>query len=780
MVLAPSMSALKVDDGYIVRSESPSAHPLDPLSPAEIRNAVAAVNSFLTTNKYAGKPLVRPLFNSISLREPPKYAVLRWSGLFGDEDLASAGSSGNEPLKRQADVHLICPVTSQSFEGVVDLPSNLAGQRKQTTASVSVWTPLPELIQPSLQNEELLWAEYICRNDSKVREACEAVGIKQEDIAVDGWCIGLDERFPGRRLQQCFIFARLRPNDNLYAHPCDFIPVIDSHTGEVITIDYPHTNQKPGEAHPPSSAEAHAAHVPRERFPPPMAPQNYLPEQIALDDPSFKMRDTLKPLHVVQPEGVSYSLDGRVLSWQNWKVHIGFEFREGLVLSNITYDDGAKGTRPVFYRMSVAEMVVPYAKTIFPHHRKQAFDTGEYGVGALANSLALGCDCLGSITYLDADFVTRSGRVETIKSAICIHEEDAGILHKHTDFRDNRAHVARNRKLVISSICTVANYEYGFYFNFSLDGSVELEVKATGIVNAYALAPGEARDSAHEVEVAPRIAAQHHQHLFSLRVDPMIDGLRNQVVQVDSVPDDEELGSDSNFYGNGFKTVKTLFQSSKESVTHSDASKVRVWAIENPNKQHFSSGGNVGYKIVSKDMPPLLAKPGSMVWNRAPWARQNMFVTAYSDDEKFPSDVHVNQNPGGKDFGSQQWINRNDDIVNKDIVCWPCFGVTHISRPEDWPIMPVEILRIHLKPAGFFDRNPGLDVPSSVDSKSRYANEAFTNGSNGTNTPADGHVNGNGNGNGTSIHKTPTAAAYCLILSEHRRDSTKGRLFLKS
>ncbi|WRT64903.1 uncharacterized protein IL334_001842 [Kwoniella shivajii] len=588
---------------------------------------------------------------------------------------------------------MICPVTSQSFEAIVDLPSNLSSKVTEE-AKVSLWTPLHELIQPSLQNEELIWAEEICKQDPQVKAACEAVGIKQSDIAVDG-------------------------------------------ESSILAIDYPPTNAASGEAHPPSSAEAYAKQATRERFAPPLAPQNYLPEQIALDEPNFKVRDTLKPLHVVQPEGVSYSLDGRVLSWQNWKVHVGFEYREGLVLSNITYDDGAKGTRPLFYRLSVAEMVVPYAKTIFPHHRKQAFDTGEYGVGALANSLALGCDCLGSISYLDADFVTRSGGVQTIKSAICIHEEDAGILHKHTDFRDNRAHVARNRKLVISSICTVANYEYGFYFNFSLDGSVELEVKATGIVNAYPLAPGELRDSSHEVEVAPRIAAQHHQH--------------NQVVQVDSVPDDEDVGSDSNFYGNGFKTVKTLFNTSKESVSNYDAAKARSWAIENPNKQHYASGGNVGYKIVSKDMPPLMGKPGSLVWNRAPFARQNMFVTAYSDDEKFPSEVHINQNPGGKDFGSQQWINRDDDIVNKDIVCWPCFGVTHISRPEDWPIMPVEILRVHLKPSGFFDRNPGLDVPSTADVKSRLANEAFTNGSttNGTHTNGT-HTNGLTNGSQTN------------------------------
>lgn len=151
-----------------------------------------------------------------------------------------------------------------------------------------------------------------------------------------------------------------------------------------------------------------------------MAPHNYLPEQIAIDEPDFKVRDTLKPLHVMQPEGVSYRLEGRTIKWQNWSAHIGFSYRDGLVLSDITYDDGKNGVRPLFYQLSVAEMVVPYAKTIFPHHRKHAFDTGEYGIGALANSLALGCDCLGSITYLDADFVTRAGGIETIKSAICI------------------------------------------------------------------------------------------------------------------------------------------------------------------------------------------------------------------------------------------------------------------------------------------------------------------------------------------------------------------------
>ncbi|WWC67423.1 uncharacterized protein I206_101331 [Kwoniella pini CBS 10737] len=712
------------------RSESFN-HPLDPLTAAEIFAVSAAVREHVVSRALPGiKPIQRLYFNSISLREPSKYAVLLWSGLFQPKEVerVSAKSGKTHQITREADVHLICPISGQSFEAIVEIPSNLPDLTTVPEPIIKSFLLLDSDFQPSLQPEELLWAEEICQKDLKVKAACDAVGVDQKLLAIDGWCIGYDERFPGKRLQQCFAFARLRPGDNLYAHPCDFIPVMDSHTGEILTIDYPPTNQVVGEPVPASSAHAYQANPSRERFPPPMAGHNYLPEQIVIDEPSFKLRDTLKPLHVIQPAGVSYKLEGRVLKWQNWSVHVGFNYREGLVLSNITYDDGPHGIRPLFYRLSIAEMVVPYAKTIFPHHRKHAFDTGEYGIGALANSLALGCDCLGSITYLDADFVNRAGGCDTIKSAICIHEEDAGILHKHTDFRDMKAHVARNRKLVISSICTVANYEYGFYFNFALDGSIELEVKATGIVNAYCLKEGEASDPSHEVEVAPRIAAQHHQHLFSYRIDPMIDGLTNRVVQVDSVPDDDEVGSPANYYGNGFKTVKTIFKSAKNAVADYDAAKARCWIIENPGKQHYATGGNVGYKLMSKDMPPLMAKPGSMVWKRAPFARHNMFVTAHSDDEIFPSEIHINQHPGGQNFGLANWVDRDDPIDDKDIVCWPCFGVTHISRPEDWPIMPVEILRVHLKPSGFFERNPGLDVPSASDVRSRHATEAISNG----------------------------------------------------
>ena len=55
-----------------------------------------------------------------------------------------------------------------------------------------------------------------------------------------------------------------------------------------------------------------------------------------------------------------------------------------------------------------------------------------------------------------------------------MHEEDCGIAWKHTDWRTGVAQMRRNRRLVFSFICTIANYEYAFYYHLYLDGAIEV------------------------------------------------------------------------------------------------------------------------------------------------------------------------------------------------------------------------------------------------------------------------------------------------------------------
>ena len=142
-----------------------------------------------------------------------------------------------------------------------------------------------------------------------------------------------------------------------------------------------------------------------------------------------------KPIEITQPQGPSFTIDaGNKLTWQGWDLTVGFNAREGLTLHDLAFTEpgtpsGAR--RPICYRASVAEMVVPYGSPSRGLWRKSVFDTGEAGLGKCVNALQLGCDCLGPIHYLDVALPNEKGGVDMKPNAICIHEEDDGVLWKH-------------------------------------------------------------------------------------------------------------------------------------------------------------------------------------------------------------------------------------------------------------------------------------------------------------------------------------------------------------
>jgi primary-amine oxidase len=348
-------------------------------------------------------------------------------------------------------------------------------------------------------------------------------------------------------------------------------------------------------------------------------------------------------------------------------------------------------------------MVVPYGHPGPMHAWKSAFDAGEWGLGRMANSLTLGCDCLGEIVYLDDVYADERGNPHTRRNTICVHEEDYGILWKHTDLPSGRAEVRRSRRLVVSSIATVGNYEYGFYWYFYLDGTMQLEVKLSGIMSTMAV--GDNGPGRNASMIAPGLAAPFHQHLFNVRLDVEVDGDDNAVFEVDSVR--SPLGED-NPWGNAFSTSVTLLETELAAQRDVDPSKSRTWKIANRSRTN-GVGQPTAYKLLPASTPTLLADPTSSVGQRAAFASHNVWVTPFDPDERRAAGDYPNQHKGGA--GLPAWTARDRSIVDTDIVLWHSFGVTHIPRPEDWPVMPVEYTGFSLVPVGFFDRNPALDVP---------------------------------------------------------------------
>ena len=179
------------------------------------------------------------------------------------------------------------------------------------------------------------------------------------------------------------------------------------------------------------------------------------------------------------------------MRWQNWSFVIGFNAREGLTLHHLRYDDDGR-ERSILYRASLTEMVVPYGDPGPTQRRKNAFDVGEYGMGMCANSLELGCDCLGLIRYFDAHLCDSRGEPLTIKNAD-LHAR-GGLRHPleaHRPPPARQPEVRRSRRLVVSSISTVENYEYGFFWYLYQDGTIQFEIKLTGILSLGAFPPGE-------------------------------------------------------------------------------------------------------------------------------------------------------------------------------------------------------------------------------------------------------------------------------------------------
>jgi primary-amine oxidase len=322
----------------------------------------------------------------------------------------------------------------------------------------------------------------------------------------------------------------------------------------------------------------------------------------------------------------------------------------------------------------------------------------------------------GTIKYFDAWHNDAKGEPVKLPNVVCCHEQDDGILWKHTNFRTQNAVVARSRILVLQTIITVSNYEYIFAFHFGQDASLHYEVRATGILSTVPSEIEPTETVPYGTRVAPGVLAPYHQHLFSLRIDPAIDGHANSLVIEESkalAVDDPAVHND---YGIGYVTESCYID--REGGHDLDVTKNRAFKIVNENKINPMTRTPVGFKLLPAYSQMLIADPCSYHAKRSEFAQHAVWVTQYEDNDHFPAGKYTTQSNGGDGIASA--IERRNasasppSVRNSDIVLWHTFGSTHNPRIEDWPVMPSEKMTVGLKPVNFFSGNPGLDVAPST------------------------------------------------------------------
>jgi primary-amine oxidase len=638
-----------------VQAERPDAgtaqfrHPLDPITADE----VTAVREIVRRERALSRTA---RFVTIRLEEPSKEVIRAFAP--------------GDPIDRRAFVVVMDRSAKSLHDGVVSITGN----------EVVSWQGRRGLQAPLIMDDVEI-AKRLIREDARWQEAMRRRGIDDFDrVHIDPWMVGnfgiAEEQ--GRRVVASLSYLRADQGDNPYARPIEgvvaYVDLTIEQVMRVVDVDRP--------------------------IPVPADTGRYDLQSVG------PVREDLKPIEISQPDGPSFEVRGNEVCWQRWRFRFSFNGREGLVLHTIGYEDGGR-LRPVIHRASLSEMIVPYGDTSPSHFFQHAFDLGDFGVGRGVNSLALGCDCLGEIQYFDTVLHDDDGNPIEVKNAICLHEEDAGILWKHWDFPDGDTESRRSRRLVISSICTNLNYEYGYYWYFYQDGTIEYEVKLTGILQTAGAAPP-GSDLPHAEWVAPGLSAPHHQHLFNVRLDMEVDGPANLVSEVDLIA--AECG-EANPYGSAMVTRETPLRTEQEARRRTDSAAGRTWVISSTTCRN-ELGLPTAYRLMPSSTPVLLAAPDSAIGRRGGFAQYNLWVTAFDPNQRHAGGEYPNQHPGGA--GLPEWAGENRPIDGQDVVLWHTFGVSHVARPEDWPVMPVETTGFKLKPWAFFVRNPALDVPPSA------------------------------------------------------------------
>jgi primary-amine oxidase len=628
-------------------------HPLEPLSAEELRAVVACVK------REAGfkKPV---FFADVALQEPSK------------EALKKHAVEGVSPV-REAKVVVFETHTNSTHEYVVDVGCARAVKHEV----------LPNR-QPFYGVEELGSVPALVRKDGRWQAAMRKRGIARfEDVQIDAWALGIhdkDGQGEGRRLVRALSFYG-KDARHAYWRPVE---------GVVVLLDL--SKKKVVEVR-----DIGVVAVPE------------VDADVRVQSPTPKYVEAVSHPFVV---------DGHTVEWDRWRVRYGMRPREGLVVYDVSfYDEGR--WRGVMHRGSLSEMVVPYGDPDASWAFRNAFDEGEYGLGRLASPLVPGKDMPKDAYYAGADFVDDSGEVYHVPRVVAVYERDSGVLWKHYDAEKGETDARMGRELWISYYVTVGNYDYGLSWVFRQDGSIEVVTDLTGILLAKGVKQdtctmcekprkGEDPEALKQPEpystlVGRGVAAPYHQHMFNMRLDMDIEGEGNSVLQMDTRALRAEEG---NVYGGGFVMEENVLRTEGEAARDVHMPSARMWKVFHPHAK-TALGHLPGYVLVPQENSVTYLQPDAEIRQRAPFVNHHMYVTRYESSEKHGAGEYPNQTRKAEG-GVEAYQQDNASLIDTDVVMWYTFGVTHVPRPEDWPVMPRHRTGFKLVPAGFFSRNPAL------------------------------------------------------------------------
>lgn len=638
------------------------ANPLDGLTGEEYQ----AVTAILRQGELADADTLYPL---IELIEPPKAQVLAWDGGAAPDRRARAHFSGPDGGYYTATVNIT--------DGAVEESGPAAGQ------------PM------------ILFAEFITAMEAALAHPDMLAGLKVRGLTPDDvFCLPLTagnfltEEEEGTRLMKvpCYVNPT---GSNFYAKPIEgLFAVVDLAAGKALRV------------------------VDEGAVPVPQDPWGYTEAEVAERMP---LRPRSNPVTLEQEGGSNIRIDGNVIEWDIWRMHLRVDKRPGVVLSNIDVRDG-ETWRSVLYQAHLSEVFVPYMDPGEGWYWRTYMDSGEYGFGLFLTPLTPGVDCPRNAVYLPAMINDDNGNPLQIPDAVCVFERSLGDpawRHFEVFAQSPDALVpAEGRpasELIVRSASEVGNYDYLIDYRFQQSGKIEIRIGSTGIDAVKGVAatsmddPTAEADTRYGTLIAPNLVAPFHDHYFNFRLDFDVDQPVNRFETLDIVPANlpDDLPRRSMW-----TVERTVPDSELDARYQMGAKAPRAYRFANP-----AGKGPLGHE------PGYLIQRGSVAYGpfdfaddppmkRNAFIENSVWVTPFDPAERYAGGEFALQSDGSDTLA--QWVQDDESLADTDVVAWFTVGARHVPRTEDWPVMSTSWKGIEIVPDNFFPTNPGLTIRSPV------------------------------------------------------------------
>lgn len=638
-------------------------HPLDPLTPLELTQVQSIVKNSLCS------PCKNLSFHYVGLDEPDKSIVLSW--------ISQSNPKKNPP--RQASV--IARIDGRSHEIIVNLEDSEVISDKIYNGHGF----------PMLNAEEQEAANKLPLSYPPFIVSIEKRGLKLEEILCQSFTIGWYGEKSTSRVVKVMCYY-LDGTINFYMRPIEAITVtVDLDQMKIIGY--------------------------KDRLIVPV------PKGDGVDyresEQNYSSGPSLNRINILQPDGPSFTIDGHTVRWADWEFHVAFDMRVATIISLASiYDLETDEHRRVLYRGFASELFVPYMDLTEEWYYRTFIDEGEYGFGLCTVPLQPLRDCPQNAVFLDGYLVANDGTPIKYANVFCIFERYAGdVLWRHTELGipgKTYTEVRPEVSLVVRMVTAVGNYDYIVDWEFKQTGIVKVNVGLSGLLEVRGSAytyKDQIQEEVYGTLLAENTLGAYHDHFCTFHLDLDVDG------------------TDNSFVKNNMKTRRVMDGRSprrsywtvvsETAKTESDA-RVRLGSISadllvvNPNKR-TKMGNQVGYRLIPGSVTGPLLSDDDYPQTRAAFTKYNLWVTPYNKSEKWAGGTFADQSQGDDDLAV--WSLRNRDIENKDIVLWYTLGIHHIPYQEDFPIMPTIGTGFELRPANFFEHNPTLKVPTTMQVK---------------------------------------------------------------